>query len=393
MQPTSPAYRLPLSKVLLGSVAVPWVQRGRLLQLLMYPALLFLIARVAPSLLPASASGSQIVGGLVVAAYGAAFTIFAVRCHQLMLLSDGGGARPAPIGWSGTESRFALMLVAVVGTAIVAKVAVALPQLYFTDRIDDAGWAAVGWLATPAHAIAAYVAGRLSLALPAQALSRPVSLAWAWRASRGNGWRLAIVVALWPWLLNGAVEMLYRQDATFAEWALLAMLAVVLVVFQVSALSLAYRELAARLPDDATASSARSALPVAIATVVIGFLIFGGLPLYFTTDAEDCKVNTLVRDPSADGRLEVQAQFVSCADAQPRLMLVLQEGRHGDVLHSIQSAELTEATWRQFVAWRWTGDHQLDVLVPDPSNTTGRAVRGIEVRFRAARADLPPQTR
>ena len=90
---------------------------------------------------------------------------------------------------------------------------------------------------------ALYLVARLSLVFPATAIDRPASLRWAWRTSRGNGWRLVVVVTVLPWLVSHLVGLLYRDEATAAEVVLLTVTGTALFALEIAALSVAYREL------------------------------------------------------------------------------------------------------------------------------------------------------
>ncbi len=78
---------------------------------------------------------------------------------------------------------------------------------------------------------------------PAVAVSKQVSLKWAWNLSKGNGWRLAILVGVLPWLISHALDLLYRDNGTVIETMLLAFLGFPFIAVETSAISLAYREL------------------------------------------------------------------------------------------------------------------------------------------------------
>ena len=62
-------------------------------------------------------------------------------------------------------------------------------------------------------------------------------------STRGNGWRLLLGVGGLPFVLSVLVGLIYRNDATTAEWLLLTILAVALFAVEIAAISLSYREL------------------------------------------------------------------------------------------------------------------------------------------------------
>jgi len=170
--------------------------------------------------------------------FAAFFTLFAVTCHRLVLLAP----RMPAVRWSWRESRFLSWVV----TLWIAYIAVwwlgllVLGNLWPRDANLPA-WSPV--LEFLASLPALYLVARLSLVFPATAIDRPAGLRWAWRMSRGNGWRLVVVVTVLPWLVSRLVGLLYRDEATAAEIVLLTVLGTALFALEIAALSVAYREL------------------------------------------------------------------------------------------------------------------------------------------------------
>ncbi|HEY6123282.1 MAG TPA: hypothetical protein VIV63_01425, partial [Steroidobacteraceae bacterium] len=94
--------------------------------------------------------------------------------------------------------------------------------------------------------ISALLGGRLCLVLPAIALGGDVRAAL--RAARGNTLRLTVVIALLPVVLAFLIEVIVRGDSTILDQALVVVLGAVVMVVEVSALSLSYRELTQPAP-------------------------------------------------------------------------------------------------------------------------------------------------
>jgi hypothetical protein len=84
---------------------------------------------------------------------------------------------------------------------------------------------------------------RLCLLFPAIAVDEEANLAQAWDRSRGNGWRLFVVICVLPLCVSQAIGYLYRDAATLIEYLLLTALGTVLIAVEVAALSLSYRQL------------------------------------------------------------------------------------------------------------------------------------------------------
>jgi hypothetical protein len=168
--------------------------------------------------------------------YALLLTMTAVRVHRIVLLGEQIAASPT---WSRVEWRYLLQLAllwmvwALGSTLVAAALALALPLDAEALRVP------LMLAALPA----AWLVGRLLPVLPAAAIGRRWDPASAWDASRGNGWRLAIVGLAVPWLIKQSVLLAYRDDAAPVEWWLLAAVNTLAVTVQVTALSLAFAQI------------------------------------------------------------------------------------------------------------------------------------------------------
>lgn len=172
------------------------------------------------------------------------FIHFIVTCHRLILLGDESVARFGPLKWTWRETRFVGWFVAIVACIILISIPagfllslVLLPFGEFSAYLDES------WASNLLLAPFLYVMARWSLVIPATAVDKRPDLRWAWRCSHGNGWRLALVVWLLPWITSSAHELLVREQSTLIEDAISFALWLVLFVIEIAALSLSYREL------------------------------------------------------------------------------------------------------------------------------------------------------
>jgi hypothetical protein len=175
--------------------------------------------------------------------FAAFFTLFAVSCHRLVLLAPPRrlGILPRPV-WSRRESRFLFwMLTLWILFAAIWWLGLVVAANVGGRQADFEGWFKVLEFTTKLPAF--YVIARLSLVFPATAVDRDVGLRWAWRTSRGNGWRLVVVVTVLPWLVSHLVGFLYRDEPSAVEIVLLTLFGTALFAIEIAALSIAYREL------------------------------------------------------------------------------------------------------------------------------------------------------
>ena len=195
------------------------------------------------------------IGWGLYAIYGAAFTVLAVGCHRLVLLGPSPATSVAKVRWGLRETKFlgwaiVLWLTFAVGhILIMLLIANVVTQVLFwgmtmsegTVPTLDAEW--LRWPDYIGRVVSAYVVARLSLVLPATAIDRKVGLRWAWQQSARNGWCLALIVGVFPWALSHGVDLLYRENATLPELAILITLSVLASMLGIIALSLSYQDL------------------------------------------------------------------------------------------------------------------------------------------------------
>ena len=176
------------------------------------------------------------------AGFGALFTLFAVTCHRLVLADfrPGGVAMP---GWSAREVRFLLFVISLWIVYLVLWWVTLLVGANVWPRFAGDVGESLQLIEAAAKLPALYVIARLALVFPATAIDRWPDLRWAWRASRGNGWRLVVVVTVLPWMLSHLFGLLYREQPSPAEIGVLTLVGTALFAFEIAALSVAYREL------------------------------------------------------------------------------------------------------------------------------------------------------
>lgn len=174
------------------------------------------------------------------------FTLFAVTCHRLVLLPSQRVRGIQSPRWSARDSRFLFWVLTLWILYLVVWWLGMLVTANLWPKHEVAGWLKV--IESVASLPALYLIARLSLVFPATAIDRPAGLKWAWRTSRGNGWRLVVVVTVLPWLVSRLVGLLYRDEATAAEIVVLTVLGTAVFALEIAALSVAYRELVKNEP-------------------------------------------------------------------------------------------------------------------------------------------------
>jgi hypothetical protein len=104
------------------------------------------------------------------------------------------------------------------------------------------------WFQTLGAAAGAWFVARLCLVTPGVVADQPRALATAWQVSRGNGWRLAALIAIAPWLLVLYVQLMWPRGVDRVTFVLVIAMSTLLAIFLLFAVSVSYRELISRAP-------------------------------------------------------------------------------------------------------------------------------------------------
>jgi len=378
--PEKPSRRkLPVIKTLAGAFLVPWWSRRAFVYALLFPALAWIAMRGAWILserhLPTWSSW------ILWPLHGVLFAVFAVRCHRLVLLGSVEGAPDSPFGWSRRETRFLFWLIGCYLVSVLAwmlisyLVVLASNLLGFIPGIAAADLLVhlqkIQWLVTT------YVLARLSLVLPAVALDHPASLIWAWRISAGNGLRLTIVVGGLPWILDLALDYAYLAEAGDVGWLLLLALGVVIVAFEVSALSLCYRELSDEPERRETPAVTATWLKRPWGWKVWTALALGTLMALPTLLAlalrSDCEVTSVRTETAPGGTHQARLERRSCGANQPTVEIWLAQGRTAQQL--FQSAAVVTVRGEKHPvepSWKWLDSSHLEIVFPEVVNQDER---------------------
>jgi hypothetical protein len=215
MEPGATHIKVPVAAVVVAAWRAVFGRLGMVLELGWLALLVMLAALLLPVLalryaVPAdfvAANGAALAAGEAILDAGVALVAlnaFAVRWHRLML--TGSGRTMPPRLFAGAWLRFILYSLAFYAAGIAFAAAVWYSGIAAPD--------ATGTIAASANAAAAAAAAALLLAMarasllfPAAALGMPLALGAAWRAMRGNIWRLllASVAAALPIVLATGV--------------------------------------------------------------------------------------------------------------------------------------------------------------------------------------------
>ena len=245
--------RLPLRRILWGAFALPWQNRAAVARATGLPLLAVIACTLAWDVADLNDSGAA--RWTLYFLYLVATSWLAIATHRLVLLdADDARTRLDPPGLRRLGIFVGTMILLWLVFLVLVMLLHGLMLLPWARYVPAGTQPApvtdmpVWWINQIAIILAAWVVGRLSLVLPAIAVDRRIGPITAWRASRKNGWKLAIVIGALPRMLASVGSLLYRDGASSVEFALLVVLTAFFTVIEVVALSLCYWELTSPAP-------------------------------------------------------------------------------------------------------------------------------------------------
>lgn len=241
---------LPVAKILLGAVLLPWHQRARFAQAVAIPVLVQVLLMLAWQY--SALSLDVYANWLLYAIHLALYILIAVRCHRLMLLDPPEKLVWELPRWGWRETRFAACILGLgaVFIAITMAGGTVIGTFAATVTPSGASWSntTVNYSPYVASILAYYPISRLSLALPAQAIDSIEGFKVLWRRSAGNSLRLCLVVGGLPLLFSYLMGLSYFSSQSPLPDIIYHVLTSIVVIVEVAALSLAYRELRKQFP-------------------------------------------------------------------------------------------------------------------------------------------------
>ena len=274
-----PIRRLPLRRVLLGAFQLPWRHRMDVLRTAGVP----LLACIGWTLFWgfAAIEGNSAAGWAFTFVYIVLTSWLSLTIHRMVLLDQPGSPLRLDAAALIRLARFVMAVIVIWVIYHGARLLLFSGVAVLGSRYVPAGSVprelpvSLSTIDQIMSAVAYLVIARFVLLFPQIAIGQPFGILAALNLSRGNTWRLAVVVGLLPWLLERATWLLFRDNASDLEWSLVQVLLTFTVLIEVVALSLSHRELTSKVTEPAPPPTpttfltpAASSRPLSSATVL-----------------------------------------------------------------------------------------------------------------------------
>lgn len=170
-----------------------------------------------------------------------------VGIHRVYLLGGQAVSGENFGWWSAREWRFVGWSFAVSIFSFLVAIPFMLLTVPFFSLFDgsagiEESFALIATIQFIINIPIAYFIGRWSLVFPATAVDERPNLRWAWDISRGNSWRLMLLVGLTPFIVQYLLTLL-PQFESIAYLIVVATLWVYILAAEIGLLSLCYRAL------------------------------------------------------------------------------------------------------------------------------------------------------
>lgn len=278
-----PRKPLPTWPILREACLLPWNRRQHFRRLLIIPVIVTALINIADPYWPEGKEpfATTLIVFIWFLPQFLIFTFFAVSCHRSVLIGESSVSRFGVRGWSMRETRFYLWILGIYALGYFFMILFGVPLAVVTAAIGTSLGNALDIMADMEHpaflyscmALAsvpfAYVVGRLSLLLPAIAVDLRPKFTSVWSQSKGNGWRVAVLVGGIPilfivlqglfgstldWLMGvSSSEGIQRLGVySIITSGLSALLEYMLATVEVAILSLTFKELSGWQPSEAS---------------------------------------------------------------------------------------------------------------------------------------------
>lgn len=270
------SFRLPVINTILATLHILWKRRQRFATALLIPTVVLLLvynvafywivsdfSKLASGEALASTEGQDIfilqhpalfvlVILVLIVLSVAAYVFYEISIHRLILLGDESIPRYGMVKWTWRETRFLLWFMAIsILLAIVFLILFMLLSVFILPFANsDSREYVLNIVYFMALIPVIYLFYRLSLILPAVAVDEPPNFGSTWDLGGKNGWRLVLVVSIFPAVLTLTRSVIPIQGLTIASYLLDQLIIFLNLTVGISALSVSYQALSTNGQDN-----------------------------------------------------------------------------------------------------------------------------------------------
>jgi len=164
--------------------------------------------------------------------------LIVVRLHRLFLLNETEYSFKDSFSWKSQNTSYLLTTIAIGLMAFFITMPLALLFISITSDYEFNSIRFMPFIFIPLG----YVLSRLSLVFPSIAINDKINFRKSWNLSKGNGWKVFILVTLIPTLFTLGIDFLYYDNIALRP--LYSLLGISALSIEVIILSNTYKKLA-----------------------------------------------------------------------------------------------------------------------------------------------------
>ena len=182
------------------------------------------------------------------------FVLIAVYCHRAILFGNLGNPSNLKFFFGLRERKYFAWLLGVYFSVVVLSTLIAMAATFAMMGVVALASMKESTLLHLLLGIAMsclfyYVLGRWSLVFPAIAVDMPLDIDWSWKQTKGNGWRMLILVGFLPMIVWILGHLLLLTECQVFSAFLTSFVLFLFTPVEIAVLSIAFRELTTWTPS------------------------------------------------------------------------------------------------------------------------------------------------
>ena len=165
------------------------------------------------------------------------YIVIVVRLHRIFLLNETESSLQGSLKWRKNNTNYLLTSLAI---GLIAAV-IAAPFIFCFTLIFGVSEANSEIYMYVIMIPAGYVLSRISLVLPSVAINDKIDFSESWRISKGNGWKVFILLTIIPIVFNAITDILYFDHIALRP--IYALLGIIFLIIEVIIFSNTYKKL------------------------------------------------------------------------------------------------------------------------------------------------------
>jgi len=225
---------LPMIEVAKEAILFIWNNNKQIVDSIKFPCVLTIIISILINPVPEKMDLLWALSSIIQTYL---YIVIVVKLHRIFLLNETEYSFVGSFIWRKNNTSYLLTTIAIglMVALISAPFVLIVPPLFGNSEANTKIYSAM--ILIPVG----YVASRVSLVLPSIAINDKINFCESWNISKGNGWKVFILITLFPITFNTGLDLLYSNN--IALRTLYSLLGIIILLIEVIILSNTYKKL------------------------------------------------------------------------------------------------------------------------------------------------------